>query len=266
VVNGALRRFLEKTRHAGPPYATALDQYAELRAVTPDSLQYLLTDLFETVTLWDVRTERASVQPTGTGAFEVTLDVVAKKTRADSVGVETEVPMNDLVEIGVFAPPAEGADAGEQLYLTRHRVRSGKQTIRVTVPKAPARAGIDPYNKLIDRDREDNVVAVKPLVDNLSFRAERRGRGVENVVSFRAEARRATGEESRTVSAEGAFRAGRLLETMTPIALMNRRSTQILPLPGRFMARTSGRNKRGNDCSRRRRPERPCLNPSKPAR
>lgn len=159
-VNAALRGYLEKYRNAGPPYPTALDQYAELRAVTPDSLKYLLTDLFETVTLWDVKTERASVQPTGTGAYEVTIDVVAKKTRADSVGTETEVPMNDLVEIGVFAP-GTGDRLGEPLYLTRHRIKSGKQTIRVIVPREPSRAAIDPYRKLIDRDGDDNVAEVK---------------------------------------------------------------------------------------------------------
>ena len=160
-VNGALRRYLEKYRDAGPPYPTALDQYAELRAITPDSLQYLLTDLFETVTLWDVRTERAVVEPAGTGAYTVAIDVVAKKTRADSVGRESEVPMDDLVEVGVFAAPHEGGAQGETLYLTRHRIKSGKQTIRITVPKEPSRAGIDPYRKLIDRDDEDNVVTVK---------------------------------------------------------------------------------------------------------
>jgi hypothetical protein len=159
-VNAALRRYLEKYRNAGPPYPTALDQYAELRAVTPDSLKYLLTDLFETVTLWDVKTERVSVQPTGTGAYQVTIDVVAKKTRADSVGTETEVPMNDLVEIGVFAA-GKGDGLGEPLYLTRHWIKSGKQTIRITVSKEPSRAGIDPYRKLIDRNRDDNVVEVK---------------------------------------------------------------------------------------------------------
>ena len=68
--------------------------------------------------------------------------------------------MNDLVEIGVFAP-GNGDGPGEPLYLTRHRIRSGKQTIRITVPREPSRAGIDPYRKLIDREREDNVVAVK---------------------------------------------------------------------------------------------------------
>ena len=34
----------------------------------------------------------------------MTLDVVAKKMRSDSAGKETEVPMDDLVDIGVFAP------------------------------------------------------------------------------------------------------------------------------------------------------------------
>jgi hypothetical protein len=34
-------------------------------------------------------------------------------------------------------------------------------TIRITVPREPSRAGIDPLRKLIDREREGNVVDVK---------------------------------------------------------------------------------------------------------
>ena len=86
------------------------------------------------------------------------LDVVARKMRADSVGHETETPMDDFVEIGVFAA---GTPDAAPLYLQRHRIRSGKQTIIVTVPREPARAGIDPYRKLIDREREDNLVEVE---------------------------------------------------------------------------------------------------------
>jgi ABC-2 type transport system permease protein len=161
VLNGVLRRFLEKHRAGGPPHPTSLDLLAELRAVTPGSMRYLLTDLFETITLWDVETRRAVVARTDGGRYEVTLDVVAKKVRADSVGRETETPMNDLVEIGVFAP-GTGDGLGAPLYLRRHRIRSGRQTIRVTVPREPARAGIDPWRKLIDREREDNVADVEP--------------------------------------------------------------------------------------------------------
>ena len=131
-----------------------------MRADTPDSLHGLLEDLFETVTLWDVRAERAAVEPTGTGEYQVTLTVDARKVRADSVGNETEVPMDEWVEIGVF-PAGEGNELGEPLYLERHRIRRGEQTIRITVPREPARAGIDPYRKLIDRQRDDNVIGVE---------------------------------------------------------------------------------------------------------
>jgi ABC-2 type transport system permease protein len=158
-VNGALRRYLAKYRDAGPPYPTSRDLYAELRAATPDSLQYLLTDLFETVTLWDLRADRARVEPTGTGEYRVTIDVQAKKVRADSVGKETPVPMSDFVQIGVFAADS-ASGAAAPLYLQWHRIRSGKQTIQITVPRKPARAGIDPYHWLIDRESGDNVVEV----------------------------------------------------------------------------------------------------------
>jgi hypothetical protein len=159
-VNGALRRYFERYQGAGPPYPTSLDLYAELRAVTPDSLDGLLEDLLETVTLWDVRAERATAEPTGTGEYRVTLTVGAKKVRADSVGNETEVPMDEWVEIGVFAA-GEGDALGEPLYLERHRIRRGEQTIRITVSREPARAGIDPYRRLIDRQRDDNVIGVE---------------------------------------------------------------------------------------------------------
>ena len=153
-VNAALRRFVAKSRPRIPPYPTSRELYAELRAVTPDSVKPFLEDMFEKVTLWDVKTERASVEASGS-AFTVTLEVVAKKMTADTIGNATEAPMDDLVEIGVFGE-GEGR-LGEQLYLESHRIRSGKQTITITVPKRPVRAGVDPWRKLIDREREDNV-------------------------------------------------------------------------------------------------------------
>jgi hypothetical protein len=152
-VNGALRRFREKFAGADAPPPTSRALYAELQAVTPDSLRPLLSDLFEHITLWSVRTDSAHAEPVGGGSYRVTLFVDASKARADSVGRETPAAMDDLVDVGVFAGP-------ETLYLKQHRIRSGKQTIELTVPRQPTRAGIDPYRKLIDRERDDNVVVV----------------------------------------------------------------------------------------------------------
>jgi hypothetical protein len=160
-VNAALRRFRE--RYAGPdaPPATSRALYAELRAVTPDSLRPLLSDLFEHITLWDVRTDSVRAEPDGAGAWRVTLHVDASKRRADSVGRQAPIAMDELVEVGVFAGEAgKERGPGEPLYLKRHRVRGGKQTITVTVPRRPARAGVDPYRTLIERERDDNVAAV----------------------------------------------------------------------------------------------------------
>jgi ABC-2 type transport system permease protein len=160
-MNRALRSYFAKFANSRL-HPTSLDLFAELRAVTPDSLRYLLKDLFETVTSWDVRTTRAVVEPAaGDSGYIVTLEVTARKVRSDTVGNGQEVPMDDLVDVAVFAADSAEGRFGEVLYLQRHRIRSGAQTIRVTVPRQPARAGVDPYRMLIDRNRDDNVVQVK---------------------------------------------------------------------------------------------------------
>ncbi|HYG10664.1 MAG TPA: hypothetical protein VD835_11990, partial [Pyrinomonadaceae bacterium] len=160
-VNGALRRLLEKHRPAEAPLATTLDLYRELQAMTPDSLQYLLHDLFEVNTFWELETERATTKQTGEGIWQVTLHLRARKVVADSAGVETEVPMDEWVEIGVFAPAEEGrAESSAPLYVRMHRIRSGEQTITVTVPRKPARAGIDPHYLLINLETDNNVETI----------------------------------------------------------------------------------------------------------
>ncbi|WP_138995314.1 hypothetical protein, partial [Larkinella sp. C7] len=81
--------------------------------------------------------------PTKTGNWQVTLDVETHKVVVDSAGVKQEVPMDEWIEVGVFAPDQPGKEI-EPLYLRKHRIHSGRQTIIVTVPRRPARAGIDP--------------------------------------------------------------------------------------------------------------------------
>ncbi len=151
-IDAALRSLFEKYRSGTPP-ATSLDLYRELRAVTPDSFQYLLHDLFEANTFWELETERATAQPTPDGAWQVVLDVRARKVVVDEAGVVTEVPMDDWLEVGAF-PEGEP-------YLEKHRIHSGKQTVTMTVPQKPDRAGIDPRHLLSDvEESDDNVRAV----------------------------------------------------------------------------------------------------------
>jgi hypothetical protein len=86
----------------------------------------------------------------------VTLDVRAHKAEVAIDGVATDIPMDDMVEVGVFSATPKNGGRGEPLYLRMHRIRSGQQDITVTVPAEPALAGIDPRNLLIDIVVDDN--------------------------------------------------------------------------------------------------------------
>jgi hypothetical protein len=156
-VNGALRSLVEKKSSS---LATTLDMYRELQAVTPDSLGSLLHDLFEVNAWWTFDTKQAIAARTDAGTWQVTLEVEARKVVGDSAGVERETPMNEWVEIGIFAAAGAGEVLGKPLYVQKHRISSGRQTITVTVPQAPARAGIDPYN-LLDWEEGDNIEPVE---------------------------------------------------------------------------------------------------------
>ncbi|HEY8562776.1 MAG TPA: hypothetical protein VIL74_20530 [Pyrinomonadaceae bacterium] len=161
-VNLALRRLFEQHGAGRSPLPTSLDLYRELQAVTPDSHRSLLHDLFAANVFWELETEEAAAQQTASGEWQVTIAARARKFAVDAAGVETVLPMDDWVQVGVFAPAEDDAQPGKPLYLQTHRVVSNRQTITVTVPEKPARAGIDPEHLLIDLKTDDNVEKVKP--------------------------------------------------------------------------------------------------------
>jgi hypothetical protein len=154
-VNRALRNLLAKFPPGRSPFPTSLDFYAELRAATPAPMHGLLKDLFEEITFWEVSAKSMDVKPDGKGAYRVTLHIDAQKLKGDSTGTERPVPMNDPVEILVY-------DANRKpLHRASQRIRSGAQTIELTVARPPAGAVVDPDHELLDRQPEDNQVAVE---------------------------------------------------------------------------------------------------------
>ncbi|HEY5178094.1 MAG TPA: M1 family aminopeptidase [Terriglobales bacterium] len=154
-VNQALAAFIKDYAFKGPPYPTSLDLMSHLKKVTPSEFQYLYEDLFENITLYDDRAISADYLQQADGKYQVYLVVEAKKLRADGRGQEHAVPLHDWLDIGVLD------SSGHYLYLQKHKVEQEKTELTLTVDKAPAQAGIDPLNKLIDRNPQDNIVAVK---------------------------------------------------------------------------------------------------------
>lgn len=159
-MNRALSAYLRDRAFQLPPYTTSREFLTYLEAVTPDSLHYALDDFFRTITLWDVEARSAEAERTADGRYRVRLGVSARKFRADSLGHQEEVPIGDLVDVGVFGQREPGNSLGVPLYLAKHWITRADTTIEVVVDRAPVRAGIDPLRKLIDRDPRNNVRAV----------------------------------------------------------------------------------------------------------
>jgi hypothetical protein len=160
-LNGVLRRFLKDWAYQTPPYTTARVLVDYLREATPPEYQYLIEDLFETITLYDNRATAARVAQLSDGTYAVTLEVESHKFRADSLGLETEIPHHDRIEIGVFGTAlVNGTQEETILHHELHPIRSGTSTVEIVVKERPSKAGIDPRNVLIDRVPGDNVVRV----------------------------------------------------------------------------------------------------------
>jgi hypothetical protein len=80
-----------------------------------------------------------------------------RKLEANGTGTESDVKLADWMDVGVL--DAEG----QPLYLEKVQVTKGEVEFTAVVDKRPAKAGVDPFNKLIDRKPDDNTVVVEKL-------------------------------------------------------------------------------------------------------
>lgn len=159
-VNAALRRYINDwdSFEKNGRYSTTEDLLGYFRAVTPDSLQHLIVDLFEKIVLFENKAEEATFEKLSDNKFMVELEVSSKKLEADSLGLTVEMPLIDWIDIGVYGEDDEGEE--QLLYLQKHKIDEGTKSFSIEVDQKPIKAGIDPINKLIDRNPDDNVKAV----------------------------------------------------------------------------------------------------------
>jgi aminopeptidase N len=154
-VDKVLHDLLAKYAWQSRPYPNASVLVEALRAITPPDKAYLIDDLFESIVLYENRADSATAQRRPDGKYQVTLHATAGKVRAGELGDEKPAPLKDYIEFGV-----DDKD-GNPLVRERRVVTGRDQTVTLVVDKRPARAGIDPDNKLIDRRPSDNMVNVE---------------------------------------------------------------------------------------------------------
>ena len=162
-VNAMLAGLLDRYRFKGPPYASSRDLVnGFLRLARNERERQLVRDQLQRITLYDLKVADAKVRKLADGRYETLLTVDAAKFYADGKGKETEAQLDDAIEIGLFTEePGEGAfDRSKVLVMEPRPIRSGKQTIRMVTDARPIYVGIDPYNKYIDRNSNDNVIEI----------------------------------------------------------------------------------------------------------
>ena len=154
-INTLLASLLQQYAFHSAPYPSVSVLVEGLRKLVPPEQAYLIEDLFETITLHDNRALSAIAHKQADGKYEVTLTVHSAKLRADELGAEKEVPVHDLIDIGV-----DDKD-GNALVRERRLIDRRENVFKLVVNARPGKAGIDPDNKLIDRKPDDNMVTVE---------------------------------------------------------------------------------------------------------
>lgn len=162
VVNRALQRLLEQYAFKPAPYPRSTDFLRLLREEAGPAHDALITDLFERIVLVDAKATAARATKRADGRWDLVLDVQARKLQADGKGAETEQPLDEPFDIGVFSdePGKKGFTPASVLLMERRRITSGTQRLTLVLDRQPRWAGIDPYNKRIDRNSDDNLKKV----------------------------------------------------------------------------------------------------------
>jgi len=169
-LNRALKAFYERYKYSGPPYPVPEDLLRFLDAETPDSLKYLITDLFRTVSFYDNRVIDSHISSLGNGNYRIEASFLITKYLVNSGGnkiftdssgnilkyisqsgeVFHSLPLRDYIELGYKDKN------GEIIFLEKYKTSDIYNSISITVNSEPVEFIVDPFNRLIETEKDDN--------------------------------------------------------------------------------------------------------------
>jgi ABC-2 type transport system permease protein len=158
-INQALKNLLDEFKLKDNPFPTTLDLVRHLKVATSEDEKSLIDDLFNQITLYEMRAEEVASEELEDGKFKITFKTSAKKFSADGEGKETEQPLKESVEIAMFSnDPNKFGLKNRVIYKQQHVVVSGDNNFEMIVDEQPAYIGIDPFVRFIDRDTGNNIL------------------------------------------------------------------------------------------------------------
>ncbi|MFL5752264.1 MAG: M1 family aminopeptidase [Bacteroidia bacterium] len=157
-LNSALRKYIKKTAFQEPPFTNSVEFLNFIKASTPDSLKYLVSDMFEKITVYENYVKDLSYTAIANGKYKVKLTLGCVKFYVDSIGKQKKTDVADYVDIGIFSEKYEkGKKKDKELFLGKFKMDKPEKTFEFIVNEKPVKAGIDPYGKLIDRTPDNNT-------------------------------------------------------------------------------------------------------------
>jgi ABC-2 type transport system permease protein len=157
-LDSILHQYVHDVRFQNPPYTNSLQFLSYISSAVPDSMKYLMNDMFKSIIVFNNKTTKAEWKRQADSTYKVHIEVESHKFAYDSAGNEKEVALNEWADIGVFGQPKDGAMT--PMYMQKKKITQSKQEFDITVAKKPYEAGIDPYFKLIDKHPDDNVMTL----------------------------------------------------------------------------------------------------------
>ncbi|WP_439129079.1 ABC transporter permease/M1 family aminopeptidase [Polaribacter sp.] len=177
-LNNTLKRYVEKVAFQEPPYTTSIEMVNYIKEVTPDTLQYVIKDMFETITLYKNRVVDVKSTALENGKYQVDIEFEVSKYRNNEKGKRFfsdnkkdslsykkpdldkpiySLPLADYIDVGIFTEDeVDGKKEVKTIYLEKHKITKINNKVTIIVDQKPTEVGIDPYNKLIDTKSDDN--------------------------------------------------------------------------------------------------------------
>nr|WP_321235578.1 M1 family aminopeptidase [uncultured Psychroserpens sp.] len=143
-----LKHFLNTYKNREALYPTSLDLISQLKSQTPDSLQYLIKDYFETVTFHEAKINNADITKINTESWRVKVNLDFYKYRDKYEAIK--LVLNDYLEIGFY-------NANDELIsIQQIFIDESNEIVSFNLKEVPSKIVLDPNLLLIEKNRDTN--------------------------------------------------------------------------------------------------------------
>ncbi|MET2984552.1 ABC transporter permease/M1 family aminopeptidase [Aureibaculum conchae] len=147
-LNKILKNFLDSYKFRTNKYPTSIDLINELKTSVPKNLQYLIIDMFETITFYENKINSAKMVSRNKEKFTIEVDLEVLKYRNGNVGAPLK--LNDYIELGFYT------SSGKLISIEKKKIMKANSKLFFQLDVHPSKVILDPNYLVIDKNIDDN--------------------------------------------------------------------------------------------------------------